>query len=236
MLRKAAARWALGVASAIIVGAASAHAAPISVINNSLAVSATDPNGASVKYHGTIVPSDTVSFSVTGVAFLEGNPAAYGTNAAGVITNAGQFPGETVGSVHLLPGTKIVLGSILFRVNGFGPAIFKPTVANGLGSSNPTQSIVFSGPLSSLFGNFTPITNPTITFVIVDRSAPVYSDNSGGFTITAGSTTNAGSAITAIPASAPLPTAAWQSLAGLGGVMFVIGHRKFSARLSGKRG
>src|SRR5215472_15492824 len=116
MFRKAATRWALGVASAIVVGAASANAAPISVVNNSLTVSATNPNGVSVKYHGTIVPSDTVSFTVSGVAFLEGNPPAYGTNAAGVITTAGQFPGETVGSAHLLPGTKIVLGSPLLRV------------------------------------------------------------------------------------------------------------------------
>jgi hypothetical protein len=219
MFSKVGARWVLGIASAVSmfgVGTA-AHAEAIPIVGNSVFVSAANPNGTSFTYEGTIKSGDTMSFEVTGESLLQADQ--YGTNAAGIVQTAGYFPGEDVGSAKLVKGSTLTLGALVMEVNGFGPVVFKPDAGNGLGSSTPPGTLVFTGTLSKIFGNFTPINDPTFTLLVADESN-MYFDNSGGFTVTQ------------IPSSVPVPAAAWQSLAGVAGVALLAGRKKLAAAMS----
>jgi hypothetical protein len=225
MFGKVGARWALAIASAIALGSASAaHANSVSIVGSPLTVNADSSTGSSFKFDGTITPSTTMTFTVTGQAFLQAS-SEYGTNAAGVITTAGKDAGESVGTATDVPGTRIPYGALEIVINGFGPVVFRATPANGLGSSNPTQTLTFTGALSKLFYNFTPVTNPTFTFVVAD-GATTYFDNSGGFTITQGVDP---AELPAVVQSIPVPAAAWQSLIGLAGVGMIVARKRLAA-------
>jgi hypothetical protein len=220
MFSKVGAHWVLGIASAMsMVGVGTAaHAAAIPIVGGSVFVSASNPNGTSFTYDGTITSGDTMSFEVTGESFLQADPNQYGTNAAGIVQTAGYFAGETVGSAKKVAGSTLTLGALVMEVNGFGPVVFKPDAGNGLGSSTPPGTLIFSGTLSKIFGNFTPINDPTFTLLVADESN-MYFDNSGGFTVTQVN-------------SVPVPAAAWQSLAGVAGVALIAGRKKLAAIVS----
>jgi hypothetical protein len=213
---------ALVIVSALLLTASPIRASSISIVDNPVTVNAKNKNGVSFKYNGTLKPTDTVRFEVTGVAFLQGGPAL-GINAAGVVVKPGDFPNEGIGTTLKAQGTNFAQGALLLELNGFGPVIFRPTVANGLGSSSPPQTLVFKGQLSKIFGNFTPLNNPTVTFKVNDESW-LYCDNSGGFTVTA----------MPCPPSVPVPAAAWQSLIGLAGMGLVVSRKRLGAFLGGE--
>ena len=218
MLRKLESLRALSLVSTLLLAGAMARANSVSIVGSPLKVNAANASGTSFKFHGTITPSTTMSFTVTGEAFLQ-TASQYGTNAAGVVTAPGKDPGEGIGTVSDVMGSNVPYGALEIMVNGFGPVAFRATAANGLGSSNPTQTLTFSATLSKLFFNFTPINNPTFTFVIADNPT-TYFDNSGGFTITQGVDP------ADPPSSVPVPAAAWQSLLGLTGVGLIAARKR----------
>jgi hypothetical protein len=222
MLYKAFGGRALAMISALLLAGAAARASSISIVDKSVTVNAKDKNGVSFKYIGTLKPTDTVCFEVTGVAYLQGGPAL-GINAAGVVVKRGDYPGEGVGTTMKAQGSSFAQGALLLELNGFGPVIFKPTFTNGLGSSSPPQTLVFTGKLSQILGNFTPLNDPTVTLKVNDESW-LYGDNSGAFTLTA----------LPCPASVPVPTAAWQSLFGLAGVGLWANRKRLGTFIGGE--
>jgi hypothetical protein len=183
----------------LLTATSASFAATIPVAGEPLWVSANNSAGVSFDYTGTVSSSDTISFVVWGEAFLQSDPKAFGTNAAGIIKLDGGNPNEAGGSFKLNPGTDNALGSLLLEVDGMDKQVFLSDATDGLGSAGAPKKLEFSGTLGSIFGSFNPITDPTFTFVVADEPGQ-YSDNSGGYKILS---------------PVPVPAAAWQSLAGL---------------------
>jgi hypothetical protein len=215
---------AIGAASAILMAGSLAHAASISIVGSPLSIDAAHAAGSSFVYTGTLSSTDTISFSVSGVASLQSGPA-YGTNAAGVVVTAGNVAGESVGSTANLAGQTTAFGALELKITGIGTsAIFSARADNGLGSSSPSQTLVFTGSLASVFGDFSPVANPTFTFVIADNTAE-YFDNAGGYVV---------STISPVTSSVPAPSAAWQSLIGIVGAGLIFGLKKSARATTGR--
>ena len=225
MLRGSGCLRVLGTGLSLMMFVSLSPAADIPITGSPLFVGAADPNGTSFQYTGTLTPADTIEFSVTGLANLQTGPA-YGTNAAGVVVTPGNVAGETVGTITDLGSTETPLGSLILKINGiFSGPVFPDNAQNGLGSTNPPQTIVFSGTILELFSTLPPMTNPTLTFVVVDNPAD-YQDNSGGFTV---------SAISSTTSSVPLPAAGWQSLIGVGAIGMLLNRKKLGRFFAGAR-
>ena len=212
MFSKLSALGAAGVVCLAMMNGSTTRAATIPFATTPLTVSALSATGTSVNVSGPITPTDSIDFTVTGLATLQPN-GQYQANAAGVVVVAGEYANETVGTVENVPGSTVAYASLQLTISGLGTAtVFAPDAANGLGSSNAPQTITFDDTLGSLFGNFASITDPTFTFSVADGGSSYfanstndqYFDNSGGFTVT-----------DPVPNSVPLPSAAWQSCLGL---------------------
>lgn len=180
------------VSATLIASSGAAAAGTITLPSGSVTVPSTE-GGTTVSLSGTYSATDRVTFSVSGIVYLQNTVpdspdtgiGEYGVNAAGVVVVAGAFPGESPGTTYVIPADNTyagyVNGALLVSLNG-GPAtaIFSADAATGLGDSSPPTTLVFSGLASALFGNFGTVTNPSITFVVADD---LYSDNTGSFTV-----------------------------------------------------
>jgi hypothetical protein len=153
----------------------------------------TSTTGTSFTYSGTLTQADTLGLTVSGSPSdpcLQSNPTEYCTNAAGVLTLAGN--GAGVGGTTTFSGTfngttrTWNYGALLLEISGVsGPGtvqLFAANAANGLGSGAPPADLTLaSTSLSALgFGNFS-VVNPTITFILADS---LYSDNAHNFVLT----------------------------------------------------
>src|ERR1700722_9087920 len=129
-------------------------------------VVATSTTGTSFTYSGTLTQDDTLALMVTGSPSdpcLQSGPQ-YCTNAAGVLTTAGN--GAGVGGTTTFSGTfngttgTWNYGSLLLEISGVsGPGtvqLFAANAANGFGSATPPSDLTLaSTSLSALgFGNF----------------------------------------------------------------------------------
>ncbi len=209
-------RSLLGVGLSLLP-AAWAGAAPIPISGSPLSVSATSTTGTSFTVSGTVNASDTLDFSVSGLAALQAGPA-YLTNAAGIVSVAGNAIGESVGTVADVPGTSTPYGALVLTITGVGSSpVFTANAASGLGGSSVPQNLSFNAALSGLFGSFSSVTDPTFTFTVAD-GAGQYFDNSQAFTVTDKSSSGSGNSDGSggsRAAGVPLPAAVWQSGAGL---------------------
>lgn len=169
---------------AVLLAGAAAFAQSIT-LPGPIGVQATNASGSSFTYSGTLTQAATIALNVSGTSCEQGG-GVYCTNAAGVIVIAGSSGvGATTtftGPVGGFSGTWNY-GSLIMTISGVGSVqVFPANVANGLGSSTPPVSLSRSSTsLSALgFANFS-VVNPTITFTNADS---LYTDNSGGFTVT----------------------------------------------------
>jgi hypothetical protein len=107
---------------------------------------------------GSVSATDTLAFIASGIAYEQntagtdstsGTPG-YGTNAAGVIIKPGGGSGQNTGDV--LSYGPADFGSLVVSLNGGSPVqVFPANAGNGLGSTNPPQTLSFNASLSSLF-------------------------------------------------------------------------------------
>jgi hypothetical protein len=181
-----------------------------------LSISSTSTSGASFVYSGVLTQAATLNLNVSGVPCLQNG--AYCTNAAGVVLVAGT---SGVGAASTFTGTFFgttqtwTFGSLAIGISGVGAAeVFAANAANGLGSGTPPAALTLAPKsLASLgFGNFS-VTNPTITFFLVDS---LYTDNSGSFSVSA----------VGVPAT-PAPSTLLLSIAGLAALsFFVLANRR----------
>jgi hypothetical protein len=177
------------------------------------------PSGSTFTVPGLIANTYVLSLTVSGTPFLQnasgettntGTPL-YGTNGAGVVTVAGET-GFPVGSGLFDNTNHFEYGSLLLSLNGGTPVqVFPTTAANGLGATTPPTVLSFNMPLSSLFGNFSAMTNPTLTFKVYDTD---YRNNSGSFSVALGPNNT----LVAVASSADAPVPGW-ALALLGAVL-----------------
>ncbi len=153
----------------------------------------TSTTGTSFTYSGTLTQADTLAITVSGSPSdpcLQNGPTQYCTNAAGVLTVAGN--GAGVGGTTTFSGTfngttgTWNYGSLLLEISGVsGPGtvqLFAANAANGLGSATPPADLTLATTsLAALgFGNFS-VVNPTITFILADS---LYTDNANNFVLT----------------------------------------------------
>jgi hypothetical protein len=206
-------------ASCVFLAASFARAVQTPVNSqNPLIISAADPAGTTFQFTGTFNPTDTISFTADGGATLQKN-SQYVTNAAGVVAVSGAVAGETVGSIADVPGMSIPYGALELQISGLGTAVLFPAnSASGLGASAPSQHLLFTGDLASLFGNFKSVVNPTLTFIVADSPAN-YADNTSGYSL-------ANFTVSPFDASVPIPAAGWQTLLGIAGVLMITTRKK----------
>jgi hypothetical protein len=161
---------------------------PIAFPGGPLTVNATSASGVSFTYNGTLTQLDTIEFTETGDACLQGG-GAYCTNGAGIVVVAGS---TAVGGTSTFSGTFGAtnglwnFGALLMIISGVSPVgtvqVFPANAQNGLGSSTPPTRLTL--PVTTLGSlGFSPfiVTNPTVTFVVADTN---YGDNSGSFVLT----------------------------------------------------
>lgn len=164
------------------------NGSPIIIPGGPLTVPGTSSAGISFTYAGTLTQLDTLAFTETGDACLQGG-GFYCTNGAGIVVIAGSTGvggTSTFGAIFGATNGIWNYGALLMEITGVSPAgtvqIFPANAHNGLGSNSPPTSLVL--PPTSLanlgFSPFT-VTNPKITFVVADTN---YGDNSGSFVLT----------------------------------------------------
>ncbi len=160
--------------------------ASIALPGGTQTVVATSTTGTSFTYTGTLMDTDTLALTATGSPSdpcLQSGPQ-YCTNAAGVLTTAGvgALVGQTTTFSGTINGTNGTwnYGSLLLEISAGSfhetVQLFDADAANGLGSIAPPSSLTLaSTSLSALgFGSFSPLSNPTLTFILADT---LYSDN-----------------------------------------------------------
>jgi hypothetical protein len=176
---------------ALFVTVASSFAGTVHVPGNTLSIPATSASGGSFVFSGTLSPSDTIDLTLAGTGCLQ--TAAYCTNGAGVVVVAGStgvggtstFTGAVGGFSHTYN-----FGAIVMVISGVGAVQLLPAnAANGLASLSPPSSVnLATTTLNALgFGNFSPVVNPTISFILADTN---FGDNSGTLTLTQSQTTS----------------------------------------------
>ncbi|HYP07438.1 MAG TPA: PEP-CTERM sorting domain-containing protein [Bryobacteraceae bacterium] len=93
-------------------------------------------------------PTDTLSFTVSGIVSLQGG-GAFGTNAAGVVV----VPGSA-GVGQSAPNGSTTFGSLLLGNNVIPfVQLFATDASNGLGSANPPTVLAFSDTIGNIFGS-----------------------------------------------------------------------------------
>jgi hypothetical protein len=172
------------------------------VLPGTLSVQATSSTGTGFTYNGTLTQAATINLTATGAA-CEQAGGVYCTNASGVLTVAGSSP---VGAATSFSGSiggftgSWNFGSLIMTISGVGSVqLFAANVADGLGSSSPPSSLTLPATsLSALgFSNFS-VANPTITFTVADN---LYTDNSGGFSVSSSSSSTPLPTVTPAPAT-----------------------------------
>ena len=162
------------------------------MVPSNFTVPATASAGESFTVNGRVVSGDTLSITVVGPAYLESGPA-YGTNAAGVVLVAGDDGPQPVGSAvscATIDTIEFDCGALIVSITSgditYYGRLFLANKKDGYGKKRPPVSLTFKGSLKKLFGkdsNYKPFAfvNPTLTFTMSDT---LYSDNTGGYTIT----------------------------------------------------
>ncbi len=209
-----------------LLASAGAWGAAVPLPGGTVTVDSLSTTGTSFTYSGTLSPTDTITFSVSGQPCLQNAGTLFCTNPAGVLRVNGNTGGQIVGSSFPftgngspIPGNNYAYGSLIMIIQGVGAVqVFPTNSANDLGSSNPPATLtVPTTTLSALgFGNFTPQSNPQITFILGDTG---YTDNGGNFVITQG----------APPVGTPISNSA---LIGTAAALCLLGIYQMTSRLS----